>query len=462
MYFFTSDKKILRALFMLGLITVMTLQLCALNTTSAQTGSDDVDVPGPYFETHVEANPKSAYLEHAEGSPKKINVNLSLEATGERALTSVAQDTVFILDWSRSMDTPDPHYVRVDAVQQYIDDMAKPDRGALVKFAVDAKLKSGLTRNHDRLKRLAEQYDEPGGGTNFEKAISVSTEELIENGHPRKQWVEIILTDGRPTENVTLQTMKKVWDNQISIFTIGLGKEVDTKLLRWLANSTGGEYFNITEADDLLGTYLNISDQIHTSLAGRNITVRADFNDDLNVEYSNFSIEPSYIRFQGGSISAVWNLSRTMKLGDSWEVSFSMTVQNYGWTRILRRSSGIYYVKPWDFKNNYTSFPGTSVYGVIRGGAPPPPPPSSSPPPPPPVDTFPVPSSSLGMSSSPQLQPVSLFVAVFVALGIGEAVSSRLKVQDKIGVKMHSGVPESEFEDKKEKKMNLGYLCNER
>ncbi|MFO7991753.1 MAG: vWA domain-containing protein [Thermoplasmata archaeon] len=448
---------------MLGIIAVMALQLCALDTSSAQTGSDDdVDIPGPYFETHVEADPNSAWLEHTDGSPKKINVNLSFEATGERALTSAAQDTVFVVDWSRSMDIPDPHYRRVDAVQQYIDDMAGPDRGALVKFAVDAKLKSHLTRDHERLKRLAEQYDEPGGGTNFEKAISVSTDELIENGNHRKQWVEIILTDGRPTENVTLSTMKKVWDNQISIFTIGLGKEVDTKLLRWLANSTGGEYYNISEADDLLGTYLNISDQIHTSLAGRNITVRADFNDNLNVGYSNFSKEPSYIDFQGGSISAVWNLSRTMKLGDSWDVSFSMTIQDYGWTRILKKTSGIYYVKPWDFKNNYTSFPGASVYGVIRGGAPPPPPPGSSPPPPPPVDTFPVPSSSLGMSTSPQLQPVSLFVAVFVALGIGEAVSSRLKVQGKHGIKMHSGIPESEFADKEDKKMNLGYICNER
>lgn len=462
MDFLRPDKRIFALMLAVSFLLCIFFSSLATAVDTTPDTASDVRVPGPYFDPEISADNRTVHLSSSDGQPKDAEVDLSFKAVGQEALTTVSQDVVFIVDWSRSMDLIDPNYVRSTAVKNYIDDMARPDRGAVVKFSVGAEMKAALTRNHYQLKSAISEEDEPGGGTNFEEAISISTDELIENGNPDKQWVQIILTDGRPTENVTMNTMRRVWNNQISIFTIGLGNQMDGSMLRWIANSTGGEYFHIGDAEDLLDTYLNISDQVHTSLAGRNITVRLDFSKYVDLNLDNFSLEPSSISFDQGAPSVYWDLSRIMKLGDRWRVSFSLSVNRYGWVSMFRETSGIYYVRPWDGKTNYTSIPQYSIYGMIQGSAPPPPPPTSSPPPPPPVDTFPVPSSSLSiMSTTPQTQPVSLFVAVFVALGIGEAVKSRLKISEKRAIKMHSG-QEPTKEEKEESKSKLGYTCNER
>lgn len=459
---FPQHNRSLYALISVVLISLLISISCCLLPVSASSAEEDIDIQGPYFEPSMEAENRSVSLDPEEGKPEKAKINFSLDAVGREALTTAPHEVVFVADWSASMDIIDPNFLRSTAVKNYIDDMDNDDRGAVVKFSVEADLKAPLTEKHHRLKWAISEDDESGRGTNFEDAISTSTDELIENGNPNKQWVQIILTDGRPTKNVTMDTMKKVWNNHISIYTIGLGDEMDESMLRWLANSTGGVYHHVPTAEGLLGTYLNISDQVHSSLAGRNITVRMDFNKHVDVDLNGFSKRPSHVKFGDEGVSLVWNLSQVMKLEDRWEVSFPLTVTKYGWVSLLKKDSGIYYVRPWDNKNNYTSIPQFSVYGIVDGSAPPPPPPTSSAPPPPPVDTFPVPSSSLGVvSTSPQTQPVSLFVAVFVALGIGEAVKSRMKISEKRAIKMHSGQEPLE-QKKQDQKTTLGYTCNER
>ncbi|MFW6144004.1 MAG: VWA domain-containing protein [Candidatus Natronoplasma sp.] len=457
-------------------ILVLSLSLAVLLIVSCSTAqvsaSDDPQRSGPYFDISIDTEPDRVWPLQQRRQPDTASLNLSFEATGEKALKFDPQDTILVVDFSQGSATWDPDHKRIEATQAYVDNMIPPDRAGAVKLASNATLEHELSEDYESVKESLEMAQEPGGRTNYEEAVYKAGEELIERGDPEKQRLQIFLSDGYPTYNVTEETMELLREHNVSMATIGIGDDVNDSLLRWMANTTGGEYHYVEEADELVETYLNISDQFYTDATGKKIDVRAEFQEHIQVDMDSFSLTPNNITEEGGKVWVEWDLNGTMRLGDTWGVSFEISTTKRGYQSVFTESSGIYYIKPWNDENNFTSFPDHSIYGIIQAAAPPPPPPPppAAPPPPPPPEIFPMPSPPLGTPSLiPQatVQPVAqtagyqALFAPFIGLGVGEAMKGKVDMEQKEGIGMRAG-KEPGGEEKEESESRLGYTLNER
>ena len=78
----------------------------------------------------------------------------------------------------------------------------------------------------------------------------------------------VLVSDGRDEDtlgvpNVSVKTLDEViayaTENDVAIYTVGLG-DVDGGVMNRLASETGGQYYYITNADQLTGVYQAISD----------------------------------------------------------------------------------------------------------------------------------------------------------------------------------------------------------
>lgn len=72
----------------------------------------------------------------------------------------------------------------------------------------------------------------------------------------------IVLTDGEDNDIYDYSTiLQRAKDNNIIIYTIGLGSSVDTNLLTKIASSTGVKYYTATSAGDLASEFDKITEE---------------------------------------------------------------------------------------------------------------------------------------------------------------------------------------------------------
>ncbi len=164
-------------------------------------------------------------------------------------------DVVLVLDSSGSMLSNDPLGLRKVASKDFIDALIEGDQVAVVDFDSFARLYQPLTTDFAAAKAAVDLVNS-SGGTNIGAGVSVANNELINNGDPTHARVQIVLTDGVGSYNPALT--QQAIDNDIVIYTIGLGSGVDAGLLTGIAEATGGQYFPVATADDLPDVFSRI------------------------------------------------------------------------------------------------------------------------------------------------------------------------------------------------------------
>ncbi len=427
--------------------------------------------PGPHFEIEVDSSKNKIWPKGAGKKPDTTQVNLSFEATGEKALIFNPQDTMFVVDSSHSMRENDANQTIISSTKNYVNNMVSPDRAGIIKMASNGSIIQGLTDDYERLKNDLELTIEPGGRTNFQESIDTATTELIDKGDPSKERIEILLTDGKATNNITQNSLNKVVENEIKIYPIGFGEDVDSTPLRWMANRTGGTYYNIQNTTELTEVYENISNREYTDKTARDMELKIEFNDYIDVDPYSFTKEPNSITNSDGKTIPKWDFNKTFVLGDEWNVRFNISTNKKGRQSIYTNESGLYYIQPWDNQSNFNPLPNFVIEGNVKNlYLPPPPPPPPAGTTPAPVEAFPMPTSPMSTATVvPQasLQPVAqtagyqgLF-APLLGLGLGEALKGKSKVEQKDGISMKSGQNPDQEEEKEEVK-SLGYTHNER
>jgi Mg-chelatase subunit ChlD len=326
----------------------------------------------PYLEIEKSATPESIWPMESENEPNEANVFLRIEAKGKPA---AAIDVVFLMDSSGSMGASDPNYLRVLATQNFVNKMMSPDRAAVVNFASNATLVTDytahLSENYDGIKKNLAIITS-GAGTNIDEAIEVSVTEQVDFGDIQKTRLVIMLTDGKPDApghpqngNVTAATMDLARNNNITIYTVGLGSSQDADLLNWIADKTNGTYYSAADATELQKIYEDISNRYLTRVTGRDIQV--------------IDIIPSYVELVPGSISntsvlitedpngdtvLLWNISRLL-LTESWDVTYQIQSQQRGELKIgVYPDSGINYTT-WDYKDDFIPFSDIVIYVVL-------------------------------------------------------------------------------------------------
>jgi Mg-chelatase subunit ChlD len=438
----------------------------AYGSLNDQTRSANPDPARLEVEKTVER--KTIFVNGSDRKPTHTKVTITVKGVGQPGIDYNPQDVVFVMDNSDSMDENDNEYKRIEALKLYLQKMLPPDdRAALVKFSSKAELVNDhhLTSDYDQIIADLPALWHTTGHTNLGAAIELANQELIEFGNPDNLLIQILLTDGRPEppeNNVTIETINEAIENNIKIYTVGLGKTHDPDLLRWIAVQTGGKYYYAKDASDLLEIYDELSKQNRNYTAGLDLDItdsepllRDVIPNWIDYNFNSFSIKPDHIGFYtSGAIKFEWNIKKIL-IGETWSVSYNITSNRVGEEipiTVIDLARVQYYgqdetTKEVSFKElNIRVLPKTDLQNT--GVVPPPPPPSAVPT----VGTegFPLPaaptSTPLPIATTPPVPitagatpaaiPVQYLFAGFLGLGIAERIKHirMIKTRQKVAL----------------------------
>ncbi len=195
----------------------------------------------------------------ALAGPVKIDRSVEVKKKG--------YDIVLAIDASGSMresgfDPRDLALSKFEVVKELVKDFIKRrenDNIALIVFGSFAYIASPLTFNKDVIIKLLDYLDIgiAGQKTALNDALFQSVS-MLKNSKAKSKIV-ILLTDGIDTASktpidVAIKMAKKYG---VKVYTIGIGakRDIDESYLKWIAKSTGGEYFYAKDATTLKKVY---------------------------------------------------------------------------------------------------------------------------------------------------------------------------------------------------------------
>ncbi|MGB6680048.1 MAG: VWA domain-containing protein, partial [Candidatus Bathyarchaeia archaeon] len=180
------------------------------------------------------------------------------------------------------------------------------------------------------LKQAIDMMPSPIALTNLYAAFQKSAQEIADKGRPETFKAIVLLTDGRPTIGISTQSAFTDLAADIaaeggSVFTIGLGADVNATLLQAIADAGNGEYLYAPTPQDLADLFRRIAEIIQSPPA-TNIRVTENIQTDLVTYNNDASIEPNSTSLDDPVSTLNWNIDRIISNAD-WEVTFTVTAQ---------------------------------------------------------------------------------------------------------------------------------------
>ncbi|XP_072529619.1 inter-alpha-trypsin inhibitor heavy chain H5 [Salminus brasiliensis] len=233
-------------------------------------------------------------------------------------LPVVPKNVVFVIDTSASMVGTKIRQTK-DALFTILKDLRPNDRFNFVTFSNRIRVwQPGqlvpVTPNNVRDAKKFIYMISPTGGTDINTAIQTGSSLLrdylstrADSSHNSVSLI-IFLTDGRPTVGV-LQTpsilgnTKTAVQEKFCLFTIGMGNDVDYRLLERMALENCGTMRRIPEEADASAMLKGFYDEIGTPLLS---DIRVDYSEDA-VEYVTQHLFPNY--FNGSEIVVAGRLT---------------------------------------------------------------------------------------------------------------------------------------------------------
>ncbi|RJE89639.1 VWA domain-containing protein [Paenibacillus sp. 1011MAR3C5] len=174
--------------------------------------------------------------------------------------TKKIRDIVLVIDNSGSMTETDPNNDRYKAAKSLIAEMDKDKRVAIVSFANSAQLiqpmvNVGASSQKSAVYDVIDAIEPTEEGTNFYSALT----EALRVIQADRGTMVIFMSDGFSDSNITEQ-MDQFRSKGIALHTIGLkiGYDQGTLLLRDMAESTGGTYYDVEQSDGLSTAFRSI------------------------------------------------------------------------------------------------------------------------------------------------------------------------------------------------------------
>ena len=98
------------------------------------------------------------------------------------------------------------------------------------------------------------------GSTAMGYGLQQGYNQLVNNGNPTHPWSMVLLSDGYHNSGIHPNSvLPSIINQNIRVFTIGLGSSVDQNLLQNIADSTGGEYYYTPGNEELITIYQAIA-----------------------------------------------------------------------------------------------------------------------------------------------------------------------------------------------------------
>ena len=153
------------------------------------------------------------------------------------------------------------------AVGSFLDVLALDagDQAAIISFSSDAWLHVGLTADRATLDAALVEV-EAGKQTRLDRGIEVGATALMDDAtrEARNEPVLIVLTDGRANPmpvDVAVEIANDAKAKSITIFTIGLGEDLEVEALRLIA-SEPAFYLHAPTTSELEGVYAEVARSI--------------------------------------------------------------------------------------------------------------------------------------------------------------------------------------------------------
>jgi Mg-chelatase subunit ChlD len=169
-------------------------------------------------------------------------------------------DLVFVLDRSKSLRRSDPEDFRATGATGLVKNLSPSAdiRIGLVAFDWDAEL--GVPLTPDRASVLAGLRDlDPRGGTDLAAGLHMALASLEAEARPDSTRAILLFTDGKSDEDEALEAMAAARDRGVVIHTLLLGSDRQgTRLLREIAEGTGGSFVSVTDPAKLPEAFLDL------------------------------------------------------------------------------------------------------------------------------------------------------------------------------------------------------------
>lgn len=187
----------------------------------------------------------------------------------------------FSIDTSKSMSKNDPGNYRGQLIKNIIDGLDSNDKVAIIDFDGSHKvlypLGSDFKLANSKLNKLDKQ-----GSTRLDIAVEKGIKQVAKTSG---QKVVILLTDGKIdnkglSREKQISNIKKLLEKKenkdITFYTVGLGRDVDIRLLRDIATLTGGKYYAVKNTVEMKNTLADLKKEISSI----NLGIKQDTNKD--------------------------------------------------------------------------------------------------------------------------------------------------------------------------------------
>ena len=174
------------------------------------------------------------------------------------------QDILLAVDTSGSMTETDPDQVRLQAIRNLIQSLESDKRVAIITFSDRAEVLQDLTPVADQSMKdevlgLLDNMPEPDGGTDIAAALTVSMELISAVSNDDRNSTVILISDGFSEVDLD-QALKPYQEARVGVHAIGMGAENQqgNNLLKWIANRTGGTFYEVDKVQSLSGVVSQI------------------------------------------------------------------------------------------------------------------------------------------------------------------------------------------------------------
>lgn len=190
-------------------------------------------------------------------------------------------DVALIVDQSGSMTGAAISASQAAAIGFLAELDPKGAQVALVAFSTTATVLQPLTRDLRQVVRAVARIT-AGGTTNYTDALNKGLGELTgPNSRPASPRIMVMMTDGNPTDRTDVETTaNRVKAAGITLYTVGLGKELDRRLLEQIASSPD-LFYEAPSETQLAAIYTTIAQRIGATRLLRSGTVVDELPPDM-------------------------------------------------------------------------------------------------------------------------------------------------------------------------------------
>lgn len=171
---------------------------------------------------------------------------------------------VFAIDSSASMGPEgynnDPNNIRLLAAKEFVQKLSDGDQAAVLSFDEEILILAEFTDDKEELLKAIDMVGNSGNNTYINRAL-IESISLIRANINDSSNIIILLTDGK-SGDVVGDYSNVCEENNIHIYTIGLGHSIDSGLLNRIATSSGGKYYFASEAEDIVNVYNEIENVV--------------------------------------------------------------------------------------------------------------------------------------------------------------------------------------------------------